>query len=258
MFSEVIFLYCVVNDWLFCVLYKKNNLMKIYFVSIFPHIFNSFVETSLISKWVEKKILEFEIVNPRDFTEDKHKQVDDEIYWWWVWMLMKAKVVIDSVESILYKEKLLEKKSKKWKIIFLTPSKNIFNQKKAYSLSEYDILILVCWRYEWIDFRFEQYIQKKYPNNFEKISIWRFIVMWWEIPAMLLTEAVVRLVPGVIKEQQSFLDESYNPKLEMKNIEYKQYTRPNDVYWMKVPEVLLNWNHKKIEERKKNNIKNIE
>lgn len=238
--------------------------MKIYFISIFPEIFDSFLNTSLIKKSQEKSILDFEIINPRDFCHDKHKKIDDEIYGWWAGMLMMAQPIIDSINFII--QKIKKEKSSlgrnnsnidehNFQIIFPTPSQIFRNQQSAHSFSKSENLIFVCGRYEWIDHRFIQYFQKKYPNNFHKISIWKFITLWWELPTMTMVESVVRLIPWVIKEELSRQEESYSPSQNMENIEYPQYTRPQEVEWYSVPEVLLNWNHKEIERRKDENVK---
>lgn len=232
--------------------------MNIYIVSIFPEIYYSYLKTSLIEKWIKNKKLKIELVNPRDFTYDKHKQVDDEIYGGWKWMLLKAKPVIDSINSILEKLKtknwkLLTKKS--FKIIYLAPSTKILNQEIAFEYSKIKNVILVCGRYEGIDHRFEQYFESNYPNNFEKISIWKYVLMGWEVASMVLIEAMTRLIPWVIKEEDSFMIESYSPEKQMENIEFPQYTRPEEVYWMKVPDILLSWNHKKIEQWRNDNEK---
>lgn len=229
--------------------------MKIIFVSIFPEIFDSFLSTSLIFKAINKWILDFNIVNPRDFCVDKHKQVDDEIYWWWDGMLIKAEPVIQAVEfaiqnwKIWKKFKKSEKKLQNFKIVFLTPSKTIFDQQIAHQIVEdsHDI-IFVCGRYEWIDYRFQQYFAKKYPDNFVCMSLWKFVTLGGEFPAMTMCESIVRLIPWVIKEEGSWQDESYNINKNMQNIEYPQYTRPSTVGWINVPEILLSWHHKKIEE----------
>ena len=225
--------------------------MKIFFISIFPEIFQNFLEVSLIKKAIDKKILEFEIVNPRQFCYDKHQKIDDEIYGWWAGMLMMAKPIIDSVESVL--------KEIKWdfQIIFPSPSTQIWNQKFAHSYSKYENIIFVCGRYEWIDYRFEQYFQNKYPNNFSKISLWRFVTLWWELPTMTMVESIVRLIPWVIQEEISRQDESYQISQNMENLEYPQYTRPQDIEWFQVQDVLLNWNHKEIEKWRQKNGKLI-
>ena len=221
--------------------------MKIVYVSIFPDVFNSFVENSLVKKAQEKQILEFSMVDPREFCPDKHRQVDDEIYGGGAGMLIKAEPVIKAVEESV---KCKVESWKLWKIVYLSPSEKFFDQKVAHEMSELDLIIFVCGRYEGIDYRFVDYMKKNYPDNFEMISMGKFVTLWWEVPAMLMTEAIVRLIPGVIKEELSWQDESYAVEKGMKNIEYPQYTRPENVRWMKVPEVLLSGHHKKIEEWK--------
>ncbi len=232
--------------------------MKIHLISIFPEIFQSFLDTSLIKKSQDKWILEFETINPRDFcidqktwSIDKHRQIDDTIYGWWAGMLMMAQPIIDAVNSIV--EKIKNKQN--FKIIFPTPNQNIRNQESAHSFSKTANLIFICGRYEWIDRRFVQYFTDKYPDNFYEISLWKFITLWWEIPTMTMIESIVRLVPWVIKEELSWQDESYTPSQNMENIEYPQYTRPQNVEWYSVPEVLLNWNHKEIQKRRDKNTK---
>jgi len=226
--------------------------MKIFFISIFPEIFDSFIDTSLIKKANEKWILDFEIINPRDFCHDKHQQVDDIIYGWWDGMLMMAKPVIDATNSAI--EKIW---SDNFQIIFASPSTEIWNQTHAHKYSKYENLIFICGRYEWIDYRFEQYFSAKYSDKFNKISMWKFVTLWWELPSMTMVESIVRLIPWVIKEENSRQDESYQISQNMENLEYPQYTRPQEVEWFKVPEVLMNWNHKEIEKRKKENQKII-
>lgn len=221
--------------------------MKIYLVSIFPEIYKSFLNTSLISKSIQNSLLSYELVNPRDFCKDKHKQVDDEIYGWWKWMLIKAQPMIDSIKFIF------KKVVWSYKILFLSPSKNVFDQKKAFEFCEIDNLILICWRYEWIDHRFELYLQDTYKLNYEKISIWRYVLMGWELASMIVIESVCRLVPWVIKESESYMNESYSLDNNMNNLEYPQYTRPQQVEWYDVPPVLLSWDDKKIHQWKTQN-----
>ncbi len=230
--------------------------MHIHIVSIFPDIFKSFIETSLIKKAQEKKILTFSFVNPRSFCPDKHKTVDDTIYWWGAGLLMKAQPAIDAVESITKKLKPtkvpLDKGGNegRFAIILPSPAKNTFTQKTAHSLSGIDNLIFVCTRYEGIDYRFEQYMKKKYKKNFQKISLWQFITLGGEIPAMTMIEAITRLIPWVIKEEASRQNESYNIEKNMNNLEHPQYTKPQEVLWMKVPKILLSGHDKNIDERK--------
>lgn len=231
--------------------------MHIHIVSIFPDIFKSFIETSLIKKAQEKKILKFSFINPRSFAPGRHQQVDDTIYGWWAWLLMKADPAIKAVETIVSSfakggarraEDLKKKKKEKFQIILLSPSKKVFTQKIAHSLSESENIIFVCTRYEGIDYRFEQYMKKKYGKQFQKISLWQYITLGGEVPAMIMIEAISRLIPWVIKEEASRQDESYNIQQNMNNLEYPQYTKPEDVLWMKVPKILLSGHHANIDE----------
>ena len=225
--------------------------MNIFFISIFPEIFENFLEVSLIKKARDKWILNFQIVNPREFCHDKHQKIDDEIYWWWAGMLMIAKPIIDAVESVIAKIDW------NFQIVFPSPSMEIRNQKYAHFYSKCKNIVFVCGRYEWIDCRFEQYFENKYPDKFSKISLWKFITLWWELPSMTMIESIVRLIPWVIQEEDSWQDESYQILQNMENLEYPQYTRPQEVEWFSVPEILLNWNHKEIEKWKNENSINL-
>lgn len=211
--------------------------MHIHIISIFPEIFDNFINTSLIKKAKEKKILTFDFINPRTFCPGKHQQVDDTIYGGGAGLLMKAQPAIEAVESII--KKIKTKAKKNFDVILLSPSKDFFTQKQAHTLSNSDHVIFVCTRYEGIDYRFEQYMKKKYGKQFHKISIGQYITLGGEIPAMVMIEAITRLIPGVIKEEASRQEESYSVKDDMKNLEYPQYTHPDEVMGMKVPKVLL-------------------
>ena len=228
--------------------------MHIHIISLFPELFDSFFSTSLLKKAQEKWILNIDFCNPRKFCTDKHQQIDDEIYWGWSWMLIKAEPIIDAVEYIIKENNL---KNSDFKIIFPSPAKEIFTQKNAYTFSKQEQLIFVCGRYEWIDYRRELYMQKHYPDQFEKISLWQFILLWWEVATMTMIESISRLIPWVIKESESWQHESYNLKDNMQNLEEPNYTRPETVKWFTVPEILLNWNSEEIAQRRKNNSKNL-
>ncbi|MBS8122477.1 tRNA (guanosine(37)-N1)-methyltransferase TrmD [Candidatus Vampirococcus lugosii] len=227
--------------------------MKFHIISIFPEIFENFFSTSIIGKSIEKKIIEVSIYNPRDFTYDKHKQVDDEIYGNGAGMLIKAKPIIDCVNNIL--ENI---KNKTFVIIYLSPSSIQRNQELVNSFSiSYENIILVSGRYEGIDYRFEQYFTDKYPNNFFKISIGKYIMMGGEVPSMIIIESISRLVPGVIKEKDSVFYDSYSINENLNNLEHPHYTRPINVYGYSVPDILISGNHKKIQDRRDQNTKNI-
>lgn len=213
--------------------------MNLYLVSIFPDIYSWFLETSLVKRASENWILHFEVFNPRDFTKNKHKQVDDVIYWWWDWLLLMADPIIATIDHIIHKYI----KDNECKIIYLAPWKKMFDQKVAWEHSNLENVILLSWRYEWIDARVEQY----YGDKLCKLSIWKYVLMWWEVASMVWIEAVTRLISWVVKEKWSVVNESYNIKWDPNSIEYPQYSRPKETKWLKVPDVLLGWNHKKIE-----------
>ena len=169
-------------------------------------------------------------------------------------MLIKAEPIIDAVESVI-KDNNLEKSD--FKILFPSPAKEVFTQKNAYTYSKQEHLIFVCWRYEWIDYRWELYMQEKYPEQFEKISLGQFILLWWEVATMTMIESITRLIPWVIKESESRQHESYNLKDNMQNLEEPNYTRPEVVEWFPVPEILLTWNSEEITKRRKENSETI-
>ena len=229
--------------------------MHIHIISLFPEIFDSFFATSLLQKAQKKWILDIDFCNPRAFCTDKHQQIDDEIYWWWAWMLIKAEPIIDAVEFIIEKNNL---KNSDFKIIFPSPAREVFSQKHSYIFSKQEHLIFVCWRYEWIDYRRELYMQKYYPEQFQKISLWQFVLLWWEVATMTMIESITRLIPWVIKESESWQNESYSLKENMQNLEEPNYTRPENVKWFIVPDILLNGNSEEIKNRRNDHKINLD
>lgn len=224
--------------------------MEITIISIFPEIFESFLNTSLIQKAQENWIITFNLINPRDFCEDKHQKIDDEIYGGWKWMLLKAQPLISAIEWVIKTKKL---EHSDFSILFPSPSRELFNQKISYGLSKKEHLIFLCGRYEGIDARVETYIQQKYPQHRRKISLGQFIVLGGELPSMVMIEAITRLIPWVIKEKQSRIHESYALQEGMNNLEAPNYTRPEEIYGLHVPETLLSWDSALIEQRRNEN-----
>lgn len=251
--------------------YTRSNLscnwevVHITYLSIFPELFDSFRQTTLISKAVENNIIQFETINPRHFAYDKHRTVDDEIYGGWHGLLMKAPPIIDAVNHWVEKHWLeinnwkLKIKNHSWsenshfQIIIPHPSQSVFTQAQAHDWSGCSHLLFVCGRYEGIDERVWLRLQKHYPNNTQRISLWQFVTLGGELPAMTMTESIVRLLPWVIHDPESRIQESYSISQNMENIEHPQYTRPEIVEWMKVPEILLSGHHKNIAEWKEEN-----
>lgn len=187
---------------------------------------------SIIKRAVEKKLVEIELVNIRDFGLGRHKTVDDTPYGGGKGMILRVDVLNSAIE------KVKQKKEKKLKVVLMSPHGKTFNQKQALKLSKLNHLILVCGHYEGIDARIDKFID-------EKVSIGDFIVTGGEIPAILIVDSVVRLVKGVLKEGVTS-SESF-PNL----LEYSQYTKPPVFKDLKVPKILLSGNHKKIEEYRK-------
>lgn len=246
--------------------------MHITYLSIFPELFDSFRETTLISRAVKNRKLTFETTNPRHFCDDKHRTVDDEIYGWGHGLLMKAPPIIACIKHWVEKHGLVESgkcKGERWKksentldstlwtlnfkIIIPHPSQDVFNQSHAHAWSEYSHLLFICGRYEGIDERVRLWLQKEFPDHVVRVSLGQFVTLGGELPAMTMTEAVVRLIPWVINTEMSWIDESYSIDKNMTNIEHPQYTRPEVVEDMSAPEVLLSGHHKNIQAWKEEN-----
>jgi tRNA (guanine37-N1)-methyltransferase len=223
-------------------------MITFHIITIFPKIFDSFLKESFIKKAQEKKLIKIKIYNLRDFTKNKHKSVDDRPYGGGLGMVLKLEPIYRVVKSINIKGK-----EQKTKVILFTPRGKQFTQKMAYSFSKLKHLILICGRYEGVDERVAKYIADL------ELSIGPYDLMGGELPAMVVIEAVTRLISGVIGKPE-FLKERM---VKGGFIEYPQYTRPEvfspkkGVYW-KVPKVLLSGNHKKIREWRKKHQKVIE
>lgn len=221
--------------------------MKFEILTIFPHIFDSFLKESFIKKAQEKGLIKIQIHNLRDFATDKRKTVDDRPYGGGYGMVFKIEPIFRALSKLVKfkvgkrKIKILEKGTK---IILFTPRGKLLNQKTIFRLSKYKRLILICGRYEGVDERVAKHL-----SNFQ-ISIGNYDLMGGELPAMVLIEAICRLIPGVLGKP-TFLKERMRKNGSF--IEYPQYTRPEvfspkkGVIW-RVPKVLLSGNHQKIKE----------
>lgn len=218
-----------------------SSIMKFDIITIFPNIFDSYFNESIIKRAQKKKLIEINIHNLRDYTSDKHKTVDDKPYGGGFGMVLMAEPIYKSIKKI--------KKEKKSKVILLSAKGKKFDQKMAKKFSKLDQLILISGRYEGIDERVAKYIAD------EEISIGDYILTGGELPVMIVVDAVTRFIPGAITKG-SLKEETFSKE---KYIEYPHYTRPEELIIngkkRKVPEVLLSGNHKKIEEWKKKNSK---
>ncbi len=200
--------------------------MKFDILTLFPEMFEVLNE-SIIGKAQEKKLIEINLINIRDFSKDKHKKVDDNPYGGGAGMVMMPDVVYDAYFSIKDKENA--------KVIYLSPQGKKLDQEKVKELSKQKHLILLCGHYEGIDQRVLDEIVD------EEISIGDYVLTGGELPAMVLVDSVSRYVGGVLNEE-SVEEESFSSKL----LEYPQYTRPEEFRGKRVPEVLLSGHHENI------------
>ncbi len=214
--------------------------MKISIITLFPEMFIGPFDSSIIKRAREKKLVEIEFINLRDFGLGKHKLVDDTPYGGGPGMLLKVDVLERAIKSTILKDLARNKQ----RVILLGAHGKTFNQDKAGEYSKIEHLILICGHYEGVDERVKDYID-------EEISIGDFILTGGEIPAMLITDAVSRLLQGVIRKGAS-LTESFSP-----NLEHPQFTNPREFKGKKVPEILLSGNHGKIAKWKEDESRKI-
>lgn len=215
--------------------------MIIDILTLFPEMFSGHFEVSMIKKAKDKKLVKINIHNIRDWATDKHKTTDDRPFGGGPGMILKVEPIDKAITSIKKKTK-----AKSRKVILLSPQGKIFNQDKAKELSKIEHLILIAGHYEGIDQRVIDHLID------EEISIGKYILTGGEVPAMVIVDSVVRLVPGVLEEEVTE-NESFS---KGDNFDYPQYTRPVNYKGWKVPEILLSGDHKKIEEwRKKEALK---
>ncbi|MEK6767101.1 MAG: tRNA (guanosine(37)-N1)-methyltransferase TrmD [Planctomycetota bacterium] len=206
--------------------------MRIDILTLFPEMFHNVLGESIMKIAREKKLVSFYLHNIRDYSNDKHKCVDDKPYGGGAGMVMKPEPVFNAVEAVEAQDNLTPTK------ILLTPQGETLNQEIAGNLSKKARLMIICGHYEGFDERIRSGI------DVLEISIGDYVLTGGEIPAMVVIDSVVRLVPGVLGGNNSLQDESFVNRL----LEYPQYTRPAEFRGMKVPEILKSGHHTKIEE----------
>lgn len=204
---------------------------RIDILTLFPEMFNVF-NHSIIGKALESNIININTINIRDFTEDKHKKVDDYPYGGGAGMVMTAQPIVDSLKKV--------KETNKGKIIFLGPRGKTFNHEMANNLSKEEELVFLCGHYEGIDERCYDYIDLE-------ISLGDFILTGGEMACIPIVDSICRLIPGVLGKSESFMEESFYEGL----LEYPQYTRPEEFRGLKVPKVLLSGHHDNIRKWRK-------
>lgn len=219
--------------------------MKFDILTIFPNIFDSYFNESIIKRAQKEKIIKIKIHNIRDHSTDKHKTVDDTPYGGGPGMLMKIEPIYKTLKKIKLKNNS--------KIILFTPTGKKFDQKIAKEFSKLDQIVMINGHYEGIDSRIDEFID-------EKISIGDYVLTNGNLPAMILVDSITRLLPGVLGNEESFKQDSF---YETDETEYPQYTKPEIFKFrkngktieLKVPEILKSGNHKLIEKWRNENKK---
>lgn len=207
--------------------------MRFDIVTLFPDFFSSPLQSGLLGKALSKQIASVHLVNPRDFTTDKHHKVDDEPYGGGVGMLLKPDPIFAAVESL----PVLPRRT----VLLMTPQGEPMNQPMFQELAaEMEQVVMICGHYEGIDERVLHLVT-------QEVSLGDFVLTCGEIPALALLNGVVRLLPGTVGKEESLKLESFEAGL----LDYPQYTRPADFRGWKVPEVLLSGNHQAIAEWRK-------
>ena len=205
--------------------------MKISILTLFPNMFEGFLNESIIKRAIEKDKVEIEIINFRDYSKSNNNQVDDTPYGGGAGMVLMCQPIFDAIEDIKTEDSI---------VIMMTPDGKTYNQGLAKNLLKYKHIILLCGHYEGFDERIKSIIDME-------ISIGDFILTGGEIPSMAITDSIVRLIDGVINNE-SLISESFEDDM----LDYPVYTKPSNFRGMEVPDVLLSGNHKKILEWRQN------
>lgn len=211
--------------------------MQIDIVTIFPKMFAGPFEESILKRAQEKGLVDIKAHDLREWTNDKHKTVDDSPYGGGPGMVMMIEPLYKAVQQL----KMENGKLKKRRVILLTPQGKTFDQAKAQELSKIDHLIFICGHYEGVDERVREHLAD------EEISIGDYVLTGGELPAMIVVDSIVRLIPRVLGKEASLDEESFSNGL----LEYPHYTRPETFHDWKVPEILLSGNHAEISKWRK-------
>lgn len=205
--------------------------MNFYVLTLFPEMIAQGLNTSITGRAIEKGRISVEPINIRDYSHDKHHHVDDAPYGGGAGMVMQPGPVVEAYEA------LCSRLNRRPRVIYMTPQGNVFCQEKAKELSQEEDLVFLCGHYEGIDERVLEEIVTDY------FSIGDYVLTGGELPAMVMVDAISRMVPGVLSNEDSGCTESFEGNL----LEYPQYSRPEEWRGKKVPPVLLSGHHKNIE-----------
>jgi len=218
--------------------------MKIDIITLFPDMFKGPFDESIVKRAQDKGLVEINIHDLRKWTDDKRGTVDDKPYGGGTGMVMMVEPIDRALKDIRYQIQ----DTRKIKTILLSPRGKVFNQKIAQEYSELDQLILICGHYEGVDERVTEHLVD------EEISIGDYVLTGGELPAMIITDTVTRLIPEVLKKSDATVNESFTSRSDLAPrplLENPQYTRPEEYNGWKVPEILLSGDHKKIEQWRK-------
>lgn len=210
--------------------------MKFYIMTLFPEIFELYLNSSILGRAKKNNLIEIEALNIRDYTNDKHKKVDDYPYGGGAGMLMQCEPIYNTYIEV--QKRIGKDKEFKNKILYLSPQGKVFNQNLSREYAEYDNIILLCGRYEGVDERVLELIDA------EPVSIGDYVLTGGELAAMVVIDSVSRMVDGVLGNESSIVNESFGDGL----LEQPQYTRPAEFMGKKVPEILLSGHEKNINE----------
>lgn len=207
--------------------------MKFNVLTLFPDMIESCCGCSILKRAIENSVIEVETINPRDYTLDKHKKVDDTPYGGGAGMVLTVQPYVDAYESIEKCENSLT--------VMLTPQGEVFDDKMSNDFAQYDQIIMLCGHYEGFDERIREIIKPK------EVSIGDFVLTGGELPALCLIDSVSRKINGTLGKIESADEDSFSNGL----LEYPHYTKPRNYRGLEVPEVLLNGNHAEIEQFRK-------
>jgi tRNA (guanine37-N1)-methyltransferase len=208
--------------------------MRIHILTLFPEMFQALTGSSILKRAIERGLVTLDLVNFREYAHDRHKTVDDSPYGGGPGMVLKPEPLFEAVESL--KKQLGEPETARLPLILLTPQGRLFSQAVARDLSVLPEIVLICGHYEGFDERIREHLAT------DEISIGDYVLTGGELAAMVVIDAMVRLMPGVLGSDESPLDESHAGGF----LEYPQYTRPPDFRGWTVPEILLSGNHAQI------------
>lgn len=202
--------------------------MNIHYLTLFPEMYDGVLNSSILKRAKDKGIVDYNLIDFRDYSEDKHNKVDDYPYGGGAGMVLKPEPIFNAMDALEVENP---------RVILLCPQGAPFNQKMAEDLSTEENIVFICGHYEGYDERIRTLVT-------DEISIGDYVLTGGELASMTMTDAIVRLIPDVISNQESHEQDSFSTGM----LEHPHYTRPREYRGMKVPEVLLNGDHKKIDE----------